>query len=51
MYNYIQGTIIDAKSNYIVLDNNKIGYQIYVANPFSFEIGKNFKVYLYSNKP
>ena len=48
MYNYIQGTIIDAKSNYIVLDNNKIGYQIYVANPFSFEIGQNFKVYLYN---
>ena len=48
MYNYIQGTIIDAKSNYIVLDNNGIGYQIYVANPFSFEIGKNFKVYLYN---
>lgn len=48
MYNYIVGTIVENGSNYVVIDNNKIGYQIFVSNPFSFEIDKEYKIYLYS---
>ncbi len=49
MYEYIIGKITDLKSNAIVLDNNSIGYLIYVANPFSFEEGKEYKVYTYEH--
>ena len=47
MYSYIIGTVTDQLSNYIVLENNKIGYLINVANPFSFELNKEYKIYLY----
>lgn len=48
MYSYIKGIIVDQGSNYIVIDNNGIGYQIYVGNPFNFELNKEFLVYTYS---
>lgn len=47
MYNYIIGKITEVTSNYIVLENNNIGYQIYSGNPYSFEEGKEYKVYVY----
>lgn len=47
MYDYIKGTITGIKNNAIVLDNNGIGYLVYVANPFSFELGEEYKVYIY----
>ena len=47
MYSYIKGKISDIESNYIVIDNNGIGYQIYTANPYSFEEGTDCLVYLY----
>ena len=47
MYNYISGKVTEIESNYIVLDNNGIGYLIYTANPYSFEEGKEYKVYIY----
>lgn len=49
MYEYINGKIADIESNYIVLDNNNIGYLIYTASPYSFEIDKEYKIYLYQN--
>ena len=49
MFNYIKGTVVLNECNYIVLDNNGIGYHIYVANPFSFEAGKEYQVYLYNH--
>ena len=48
MYNFIIGTIVENGSNYVVIENNKIGYQIFVANPFSFEVDKEYKIYLYN---
>ncbi len=48
MLNYIYGQVVMQESNYIVLENNKIGYTIYVANPFSYEIGQEIRVYLYN---
>ncbi len=47
MYDYIKGTVTALKNNAIVLDNNGIGYLIYVSNPYSFEPGKDYKVYVY----
>ncbi len=49
MYNYIKGIIMDLESNYIVLDNNGIGYQIYVANPYSFKLNEEAIVYIYNH--
>ena len=47
MYEYIKGKIVNQDSNYIVLDNNGIGYQIYVANPYYFELDKEYTIYIY----
>ena len=47
MYEYIKGKIVKQESNYIVVDNNGIGYLIYVPNPYSFELDKEYIVYVY----
>lgn len=47
MYAYIKGFVKEIESNYIVLDNNGIGYLIYTASPYSFDIDKEYTVYLY----
>lgn len=49
MYKYIIGSVTELGSNYIVLENNKIGYLIYVPNPFIYEENKEYKIYLYNN--
>ena len=48
MFNYIIGKVVLQESNYIVVENNNIGFTIYVANPFSFELDSVVKVYLYN---
>ena len=47
MFEYIKGKIEEIESGYIVLDNNGLGYQIFTASPYSFEIGKEYKVFVY----
>ena len=47
MYNYIKGIVNEIKSTSIVLDNNGIGYEIYTPNPFAFQEGNEYKVYIY----
>ena len=47
MYDYIKGIVTGLKNNSIVLDNNGIGYLIRVSNPYSFEIGEEYKVFVY----
>ena len=47
MYDYIKGIVTNLKNNAIVVDNNGIGYLIYVSNPYSFEIGCEYKVFVY----
>ena len=49
MYNYIIGTVASITTNSIVLDNHGIGYNIFVSNPYAFEEGKEYKVYLYNH--
>ena len=48
MYSYIIGKVIENNSNNIVIECNKIGYLIYVPNPFSYKIGEEYKVYVYN---
>lgn len=47
MYNYIKGIITQITSNYIVLENNNIGYTIKTANPFSFKEAEETIIYTY----
>ena len=49
MFDYIYGKVAYLKSNAIVVDNHGIGYLIYVANPYSYEEGKEYKVYTYEH--
>ncbi len=47
MYDYIKGKVVSIKNNAIVVDNNGVGYYIFVSNPYSFEIGEEYKVFVY----
>lgn len=49
MYAYLNGIVKDIESNYIVLDINGIGYLIYVANPYYYQIENSYKVYTYTH--
>lgn len=49
MYAYIKGFIKEIESDYIVLENCGVGYLIYTASPYSFEIDKEYTVYLYQH--
>ena len=48
MYAYIKGLVVEIESSYIVIDNNNIGYIIYVPNPYSYKVGNEYKVYTYT---
>jgi len=48
MYGYIKGIIKDIESNYVVIDNHDIGYQIYVPNPYSYKLDELYTIYIYS---
>lgn len=45
MYNYIIGKVTIIRGDYIVLENNGIGYQIKVANPFKLKLNDEYKIY------
>ena len=47
MYEYIKGIVTNVESNYIVLEQNGIGYLIYTGNPYAFHINENYQIYLY----
>ena len=47
MYNYIQGVVTIIKGEYIVLENNGVGYLIKTGNPFSFELSTTVKIHTY----
>ena len=48
MYGYFKGTIKDIESNYIIIDNNDIGYLIYVPNPYSYKLDESYLIYTYN---
>ena len=49
MFRYILGKISEQGNNYIVIDNQGIGYLGHVPNPFSYELNNEYKVYLYNH--
>lgn len=49
MYGYISGTIKDIESNYVIIDNNGIGYMIYVASPYYYQIDNEYLIYTYNS--
>ena len=49
MYNYIKGQVISIDGNVLVLENNQIGYEINMANPFVFNVNEDATIYLYQN--
>lgn len=49
MFSYIKGKINSLGSNYIVIDNNGIGYLIFVGNPYLYQIDEEYTIYLYNH--
>lgn len=49
MYAYIKGIVIDQTSTAVIVENSNIGYEINVPNPYSYELNKETKVYLYEH--
>ena len=37
MYSYIKGVVTGEEKNTIILENNGIGYEINVSNPYAFK--------------
>lgn len=48
MINYIKGNITFLESNMVVIENNGIGYSVFVANPYSYEEGEETTIYVYN---
>ena len=49
MYSYIEGKVTEIESSYIKIDNNGIGYLIYTGNPYTFNVGTHYRIYVYQN--
>ena len=48
MYGYIKGTIKEIESSYVIIENNEIGYMIYVPNPYYYKIDEKYTIYTYT---
>lgn len=49
MYSYIKGVIVEVMPNYVVIDNNNIGYKINVPNPYYYKENDNYKIFIYEH--
>ena len=49
MYGYIRGRITEIDSRYVILENNDIGYIIYVPNPYSYKLDGIYTIFTYNN--
>jgi len=49
MYEYIKGTVKKQIANYIVVDNNGIGYKIFTSNPYKYKEDSETTVYIYNH--
>src|SRR5574344_1849091 len=47
MYSYINGKITITQNNYVVIENNGIGYQVFVANPYSYHEDDDITLFIY----
>ena len=48
MYTYLKGIVTEIESNYIALDVNGLGFLINTPNPYSFNEGEEYKIYVYN---
>lgn len=48
MFGYIKGKITDVEASYVILENNGIGYLIYVPNPYGFMMEREYTIYTYT---
>ena len=48
MYGYIKGIVKEVEANYVIIDNNGIGYLIYVANPYYYQLDNTYTIYTYN---
>ena len=49
MYGYISGRIVEIDSNYVIVDNNGIGYVIYVPNPYAYQLNREYTIYTHTH--
>ncbi|WP_294578570.1 Holliday junction branch migration protein RuvA [uncultured Thomasclavelia sp.] len=49
MYSYIVGEIVAINADHIVIDNQGIGYLVYVSNPYEFSKNETIKVFIYQH--
>ncbi len=49
MFNYIVGKVTSYGPNFISLENNGVGFLVYVANPYVYQEDKEYKVYIYAH--
>ena len=49
MYSYIKGEVKEILPKNIVVDNNGIGYDLMVPNPYNFRLGEEIICYVYQN--
>ncbi len=47
MYSYIKGIITIIETSYVVVENNGIGYMVFVSNPYSYKLNEEVTIYLY----
>ncbi len=47
MYAYFYGKVVFQSASFIVVDVNNIGYNVFVSNPYAYELGDTYKIYLY----
>lgn len=48
MYGYIKGKITDIDASNIIIENNSIGYNLYVANPYHYHIDEEYLIHTYT---
>lgn len=51
MIEFIKGTLVDIETQYVVIDHNGLGYQIYCPNPYIFQkkMDQSVRIYTYQH--
>ncbi len=47
MYGYIKGQVTKTAAEYVIIENNGIGYQLISPNPFGYQLGSEVTCYTY----
>lgn len=47
MYSYLKGTITEIRSNYVTLEVNGLGFQLFTPNPYLFKVGDPATMHVY----